>query len=95
VLQLMTKAWLKAGDDAKDIFLIQNLEQVLTTVVERVNAVEIDEVTLLDDGSGSSLAAYAAGYPAMVSSVLKELHESTGVDVIGILKPQHNTQETD
>ncbi len=87
VLQLMTNAWLKAGDSAKDIFLIQNLEQVLSSVVERVNAVAVDEVTLLDDGSGSSLAAYAASYPAMVSSILSELRESTGVDVIGILSP--------
>ncbi len=88
VLQLMTDAWIKAGDDAKDIFLIQNLEQVLATVVERVNAVGVDEVNLLDDGSGRSLAAYASAYPAMVTNVLKELRESTGVDVIGILTPQ-------
>ncbi len=87
VLQLMTNAWLKAGDSAKDIFLIQNLEQVLSSVVGRVNAVAVDEVTLLDDGSGSSLAAYAASYPAMVSSILSELHKSTGVDVVGILSP--------
>ena len=39
VLQMMTDAWLRAGDDAKDIFLIQQLETVLQTVVERVNSV--------------------------------------------------------
>ena len=88
VLQLMTDAWLKAGDQARDIFLIQNLEQVLSTVVERVNAVDVGEVNLLDDGSGTSLAAYAAAYPAMVTNILKELNASTGVDVVGILAPQ-------
>ena len=57
VLQMMTDAWLRAGDDAKDIFLIQQLETVLQTVVERVNSVEIDQVNLLDGGQGEALLA--------------------------------------
>ncbi len=85
VLQLMTDAWVKAGDNAKDIFLIQNLEQVLNTVVERVNAVEVDDVTVLDGGNGEGLARYVGAYPAMVNQVLRELKETTGVDVLGIL----------
>ncbi len=85
VLSLMTEAWLKAGDDAKDIFLIQNLESVLETVVKRVNAIDIDEVNLLDGGDGKALPNYVASHPAMVTSILGSLRESTGVDVIGIL----------
>ncbi len=85
VLQLMTDAWIKAGPDARDIFLIQNLEKVLETVVERVNAVTVDEVVLLDNGDGTALPAYVAQYPAMVAQVLQELQNSTGVDVVGIL----------
>jgi flotillin len=85
VLQLMTNAWLSAGDDAKDIFLIQQLEQVLKTVVDRVNDVSIDEVTLLDGGDGTALPRHVASFPAVVRQVLEELHSSTGVDVPGIL----------
>ena len=36
VLRMMTATWLDAGDDAKDIFLIQQLETVLRTVTDRV-----------------------------------------------------------
>ncbi len=85
VLQMMTDAWVKAGDNAKDIFLIQNLESVLSTVVDRVNAVEVGEVTVLDGGDGEGLARYVGAYPAMVNQVLRELRETTGVDVLGIL----------
>jgi flotillin len=85
VLQMMTDAWLSAGADAKDIFLIQQLEQVLKTVVSRVNSVEIDEVTLLDGGDGTALPRHVASFPAVVREVLDELHSSTGVDVPGIL----------
>ena len=85
VLQMMTDAWLRAGNDAKDIFLIQQLETVLQTVVERVNSVEIDQVNLLDGGQGEALPRHVASFPAMVRQVLEELHGSTGVDVPGIL----------
>ncbi|MFZ5477784.1 MAG: flotillin family protein [Myxococcota bacterium] len=84
-LQILTSTWQKAGPDARDIYLIQQLEQVLGTVVERVNAVEIGEVTVLDRGDGKALAAYLAGYPAMVNEVLAELRKSTGVDVTATL----------
>jgi flotillin len=85
VLQMMTDTWKSAGRDAKDIFLIQQLEQVLQTVVERVHKLQIGEVTLLDGGDGEALPRHISSYPAMVRKVLKELHASTGVDVIGIL----------
>ena len=85
VLEMMTKAWLEAGDDAKDIFLLQQLETVLSSVVERINNVQVGEVVLLDNGDGKALPAYVASYPAMVKQVLAELRESTGVDVTGIL----------
>ena len=88
VLDLMTTAWKKAGDDAREIFLIQNLEPILQTVIDRVNSVEIAEVTLLDEGNGESLARYTAGFPAMVNQVLSELKETTGVDVLKILSPK-------
>jgi flotillin len=87
-LDLMTVAWKKAGADAKDIFLIQNLETVLETVVARVNAIDVGEVTVLDSGDGAGLATYASAYPAMVAQVLSELEKTTGVDVLGILAPE-------
>lgn len=85
VLRVMTETWQKAGPDARDIFLIQQLEQIVGTVVARVNAVEIGEVNLVDAGDGKALAAFLSGYPAMVGQVLTELRKTTGVDVAGML----------
>jgi len=82
---MMTDSWLRAGADAKDIFLIQQLEVVLQTVVERVNSVEIDKVNLLDGGQGDALPRHVASFPAVVRQVLAELRGTTGVDVPGIL----------
>ena len=86
----MTQAWLVAGDDAKDIFLIQQLEEILKTVVDRVTGTEVNEVVLLDDGNGDALPRYVASYPAAVRQILEELRASTGVDVTGILSGQND-----
>lgn len=85
VLEMLTAAWLSAGKDAKDIFLIQQIESVVRTVVAQVQNVEVAEVTLVDSGDGRALANYLAGYPAAVAQVLAEVKRSTGVDVVGVL----------
>ncbi len=85
VLKMMTEAWLKAGEDARDIFLIQQLETVLATVVARVKGMELGEVNLVDDGTGEALPRHVASFPATVRQILDELHASTGIDVTGIL----------
>ncbi|MEM6926163.1 MAG: hypothetical protein AAF602_04505, partial [Myxococcota bacterium] len=95
VLDMMREAWLKAGPDAKDIFLIQNLEQVLSTVTERVKQIEIDNVTLLDGGDGTALPQHMAALPATVGAVLRELTATTGIDVAGILSGRADDDEQD
>ena len=93
VLQMLTDTWLKAGDDARDIFLIQQLEDVLKTVIDRVNTMSLDEVTLIDGGDGKTLPRHVASFPATVRSVLDELRNSTGVDVTGILSGAAHLEE--
>ena len=85
VLDMMRQEWLKAGPDAKDIFLIQQLESVIGTVTDRVKKMQIGEVNLIDGGQGTALPQHMAALPATVASVLKELTATTGVDVTGIL----------
>ena len=85
VLQMLTDAWLRAGRDAKDIFLIQQVEQVIRLVAERVNTLTVQDVTLLDGGDGQALPRHVASFPATVRAVLEEVRASTGVDVVGIL----------
>ena len=58
------------GSDAKDIFLIQQLEEVLETVVARVKGSSVSEVVLLDSGDGSALPTYISSYPAAIRQVL-------------------------
>ncbi|MES2639149.1 MAG: SPFH domain-containing protein [Myxococcota bacterium] len=93
VLEMLTRTWASAGNDARDIFLIQQLEQIVSTVVARVNSVTVGEVTVIDRGDGKALAAFVSGYPAMVKQVLQELSATTGVDVTGALARSSSSAE--
>jgi len=84
-LKLIADAWRAAGPDAKEIFLIQQLDQILADVAARLQHVAIDDVQVLDAGDGRALPRLVSGYPAMVAAVLEELRASTGVDVPAIL----------
>jgi flotillin len=85
VLEMMSQAWKDMGPQAREIYVIQHLEEIVGTVVSHLDAVDIDEVHVLDQGDGSGLSSYAATYPKMVAEVMKALKETTGVDVPGIL----------
>jgi flotillin len=85
VLREMEATWAKAGTDAKDIFVLQQVEGLVHIVAERVSALEVASVRLVDGGDGSALAAHLRSMPATVSALLEELGRTTGIDVPGVL----------
>lgn len=85
VLEMMSEAWREMGPQAKELYVIQHLEELVGTVVGQLKGVDIGEVNVLDQGDGSGLSSYAATYPKMVAEVLRALSETTGVDVPAIL----------
>ena len=89
-LELVRQAWAEAGDGAKPIFMIQQIESILREVVGRVENIRVDSVNLVDQGDGSSLPAYVSSFPATVNAVLRELNQVTGIDVVGTLGLQAN-----
>jgi flotillin len=88
VLRMMSDTWVKAGADAKDIFLMQQIEQVLATVTAKVQALQVGSVTLVDGGDGSALPQHVASLPAVVSAVFREFRHTTGVDVTRLLNAE-------
>jgi flotillin len=73
------------GPQAREIYVIQHLEELLQTVLEPLEKMKVREVSVLDPGDGSAIAGYAAAYPQAVAAVLSALRQTTGVDVPAIL----------
>ena len=84
-LKLISETWRSAGPDAKEIFLFQQLDQILADVAGHLKNVNLEDVQILDPGDGRALPKLIAGYPAMVAAVLAELRASTGIDIPAIL----------
>lgn len=86
VLRMMSEAWRDMGPQAKEIYVIQHLEEIVGTVVSQLESVSVEEVHVLDHGDGRGLSSYAATYPKMVAEVMRSLKDTTGVDVTAILR---------
>lgn len=85
VLEAMAGAWRAMGPQAKEIYVIQHIEEIVGAVISSVAKIDVREVNVLDPGDGSGLASYAAAYPNAVASILTALRQTTGVDVPLIL----------
>jgi len=84
-LKIIAETWRSAGPDAKEIFLFQQLDQILADVAGHLKNVNLEDIQIIDPGDGRALPKLVAGYPAMVAAVLTELRASTGIDVPAIL----------
>lgn len=80
VLREMTRTWKAGGDDARDIFLMQKMQTLMTSMVSTIDQVEIDRVTVLPRGQGSD------GSAARAVRLVEELKATLGVDLPQLLE---------
>lgn len=73
----LAESWAVAGDNARDIFLLQKLEVLLKTLTATVPDVSVQNVTVIDTQSGN-LATQAAAFMA-------QLKQTSGVDLAGAI----------
>lgn len=84
-LNEMASAWGEAGEQARDIFIIQQLEKILSIVVGSVKDTVINKVHLIDKGDGQALPNYVKAFPDTVAAILQSLYKTTGINVIDVL----------
>lgn len=82
-LTLLYEAWKEAGPSAKQITLIENLEQLLGAASAGVKRVQVENLQIIDSGDGQTLPNYFAGFPQMLGSVFEALEKTTGIDIPG------------
>ena len=82
-LEAVTETWQKAGSNARDIFLLQKVELLFKQVLQTVNRVEIDQVTLLP-GNGQQ-----GGEGPIVNKLVstsEQIKSALGVDLPQLLQ---------
>jgi len=85
VIHEMTAALAVAGDKARELFVLSQLDLLVAEVADKVRKMQLGSVHVIDSGDGRALPALSASYPASVVAVLHTLKDLTGVDVSAIL----------
>jgi flotillin len=81
----MSQALATAGSDAREMFVLSQLDTLVAQVAQKVKGITVTDVQVIDGGDGRALSALAASFPAVVGSVFGTLKDLTGVDVQAML----------
>lgn len=79
VLHEMIRTWKAGGENARDIFLMQKLQNLMSSLVGTIDNVKIDKITVLPAGQGGGTSAKAV-------RLVEELKGSLGVDLPALLE---------
>ena len=85
VLRQKLVLWKEAGPDAERLFLIQMLPDILSQVVNTVDNLKIDKLTVVDSGQGTGVPSVFSQIAGSTPALLESLKASTGIDIAGLL----------
>lgn len=69
----LAESWKAAGDNARDIFLLQRLEPLLQILTTAIPEVQVEHVTVVDSQNGTGATKTA--------SFIEQLRQTTGIDL--------------
>ncbi|MBV6458656.1 MAG: hypothetical protein HONBIEJF_01790 [Fimbriimonadaceae bacterium] len=82
-LTTLAKSWENAGDNARQIFLLQKMEPVITQITDTIGEANIERVTVIDPKTAGGDSGLNPGRLIVLAEQLKELF---GIDVVEKLK---------
>jgi flotillin len=77
-IRQLAESWKAAGENAREIFLFQKLEPLLQSLVETIPELDVNKVTVVDPGGGSSATKLA--------SFMEQLRQTTGIDLVNTVQ---------
>ena len=90
VNDLLTQVWEEAGSTAELVFLLQQIEMVLSQATRLPARLKLQRVTALDGNGAQSLASLVALKHVVVRQFFEQVNEILGIDLLGTLT---NSQE--
>ena len=81
-LTSMATSWKAAGDQAREIFLLQKIEPIIDKITDTISTAKIDKVTVID----SSVSGGSGYSPARLLALSEQVKEVFGIDVVAKLQ---------
>lgn len=90
-LRDVVKSWKSAGDNARNIFLMEKIDPILDTIVGSIKDIKIDKVTVID----KNLTSGEDSNPIVKAiSSLEQLKSATGIDASAIVNKLKRLSDT-
>ena len=93
VNEMLAQVWKETGADASQIFLLQQVEMILQEAAAIPHRMQLENINVVDNGDGKSIASLANVYPEIVKQFLEQVEQTLGIDVIGTLSQAGTTVE--
>lgn len=79
-IRSLGETWTKAGDNARQIFVAQKLQGLVSTMMQTVGEMPIDKLTVID----KELAANGSNFAVKAAVTAEQLKQMLGIDIAGI-----------
>ena len=83
VNELLAQVWQDTGTDASEVFYIQQIEMVLREAAKIPGRLKLEQVNVIDNGDGKSLACLVNAYPEIFRQFLDRVDDTLGIKVMG------------
>ena len=93
VNDMLAAVWAETGTDATQVFLIQQIDMVLKEAAKIPGRIHLENINVIDNGDGKSIASLVSVYPDVVRQFLKQVDETLGIDVTGTLHQSLDLQQ--
>jgi len=87
VLSEMIATWKAGGENARDIFLMQKLQSVMSSMVSSIESIQVDKITVLPSGNGGDSTG------ANLARLNEEVRASVGVDIPALIEAWKQGQQ--
>ncbi len=88
VFSRMAEQYRSAGDEAQEVMVLQMLPDLVEQIVDTVKGIDIDKITVIDNGAGSgggAVPGLASQMPAAVIAITEQIQTATGVNILEAL----------
>ncbi|MGF1672996.1 MAG: flotillin family protein [Rivularia sp. (in: cyanobacteria)] len=85
VNEIFAQVWNHTGVDAGELFMIQQLEMILNQATQIPGRLQLENINVVDNGDGKSLASLMKVYPEILTQFLEMMNQTLGIDVMGTL----------
>lgn len=85
-LRVLAEAWAASKGKAMDMYVLQQLDEIIARVATAAGKIQIAETNVIDGGGGKALASFAAARPQAMAALFAEIERTTGVDVAKVVK---------